>query len=118
MNLLLKEVRHSPMLWLLAVVPLLFAAAKLEPEAHTLHFVLSVLAIVPLATLLSHATESVATKTGDAAAGQPRPDCRAGRISAHRRPGVDCMITSGPNRSVHLQARPRGRCASLRRPVR
>src|SRR5262249_18726953 len=32
-------------------------------------FVLSVLAIVPLAALLSHATESVAEKTGDAAGG-------------------------------------------------
>ncbi len=69
MNLLLKEIRHNPMLWLLAVVPVVFAAAKLEPEAHTLLFVLSVLAIVPLATLLSHATESVAAKTGDAAGG-------------------------------------------------
>jgi Ca2+:H+ antiporter len=69
MNLLLKEVRHSPMLWLLAFVPVVFAAAKLEPEAHTLLFVLSVLAIVPLAGLLSHATESVAAKTGDAAGG-------------------------------------------------
>jgi hypothetical protein len=32
-------------------------------------FVLSVLAIVPLAALLSHATESVAEKTGDAVGG-------------------------------------------------
>jgi Ca2+:H+ antiporter len=69
MKLLLREVRHNPMLWLLAVVPVVFAAAKLEPEAHTLLFVLSVLAIVPLAALLSHATESVAAKTGDAAGG-------------------------------------------------
>ena len=69
MNPLLKEVRHNPMLWLLAFVPVVFAAAKLEPEAHTLLFVLSVLAIVPLAVLLSHATESVAAKTGDAAGG-------------------------------------------------
>jgi Ca2+:H+ antiporter len=69
MNPLLKEVRHNPMLWLLAFVPVVFAAAKLRPEAHTLLFVLSVLAIVPLATLLSHATESVAAKTGDAAGG-------------------------------------------------
>jgi Ca2+:H+ antiporter len=45
------------------------AAAKLKPEAHTLLFVLSVLAIVPLAALLSHATESVAAKTGDAVGG-------------------------------------------------
>ena len=69
MNLLIREIRHNPLLWLLAFVPAVFAAAKLKPEAHTLLFVLSVLAIVPLATLLSHATESVAAKTGDAAGG-------------------------------------------------
>jgi len=67
MNPLLKEIRRNPMLWLLAFVPVVFAAAKLRPEAHTWLFVLSVLAIVPLAALLSHATESVAAKTGDAA---------------------------------------------------
>jgi Ca2+:H+ antiporter len=64
-----NEIRHNPLLWLLAFVPVLFAAAKLEPEAHTLLFVLSVLAIVPLAALLSHATESVAARTGDAVGG-------------------------------------------------
>src|SRR5215475_12615644 len=69
MNPLLKEIRYNPMLWLLAFVPVVFATAKLKPEAHTLLFVLSVLAIVPLAVLLSHATESVAAKTGDAAGG-------------------------------------------------
>jgi Ca2+:H+ antiporter len=69
MKLLLREIRHNPMLWLLAFVPVVFAAAKLKPEAHTALFVLSVLAIVPLAALLSHATESVAAKTGDAAGG-------------------------------------------------
>jgi hypothetical protein len=69
MNLLLKEVRHNPLLWLLVFVPAVFAAHQLKPEAHTLLFVLSVLAIVPLAALLSHATESVAAKTGDAVGG-------------------------------------------------
>jgi Ca2+:H+ antiporter len=69
MNPLLKEIRHNPLLWLLAFVPALFAAQKLKPEAHTLLFVLSVLAIVPLAALLSHATESVAAKTGDTVGG-------------------------------------------------
>jgi len=69
MNPLLKEIRRNPMLWLLAFVPVVFAAAKLKPEAQTVLFVLSVLAIVPLAALLSHATESVAAKTGDAAGG-------------------------------------------------
>lgn len=69
MKELLHEIRHNPMLWLLAFVPVALAAAKLAPESHTMLFVLSVLAIVPLAGLLSHATESVAAKTGDAVGG-------------------------------------------------
>ena len=66
---LLREVRQNPLLWLLVFVPVVFATEWLAPDAHTPLFVLSVLAIVPLATLLSHATESVAAKTGDAAGG-------------------------------------------------
>ena len=69
MNPLLKEIRHNPLLWLLAFVPVLFVAQNIKPDAHTLLFVLSVLAIVPLAGLLSHATESVAAKTGDTVGG-------------------------------------------------
>ena len=69
MNPLLHEIRRNPLLWLLAFVPAVFAATKLAPTSHTLLFVLSVLAIVPLAALLSHATESVAAKTGDAVGG-------------------------------------------------
>jgi len=69
MSQLLKEIRHNSLLWLLAFVPVVLAVAQLKPEAHTLLFVLSVLAIVPLAALLSHATESVAAKTGDAVGG-------------------------------------------------
>jgi Ca2+:H+ antiporter len=69
MKPLFEEIRSNPLLWLLAFVPIVFVAAKLHPEAHTLLFALSVLAIVPLAALLSHATESVAAKTGDAAGG-------------------------------------------------
>ena len=69
MNHLLKEIRHDPLLWMLVFVPVVFAAANLRPAAHTLLFMLSVLAILPLAALLSHATESVAAKTGDAAGG-------------------------------------------------
>jgi Ca2+:H+ antiporter len=68
-NPLFAEIRHNPVLWLLLFVPVVFAAEQLKPAAHTLLFVLSVLAILPLATLLSHATESVAAKTGDAAGG-------------------------------------------------
>lgn len=69
MNPVLQEIRRAPLLWLLAFVPAVLAAEKLAPEAHTLLFVLSVLAIVPLAALLSHATESVAVRTGDSVGG-------------------------------------------------
>jgi Ca2+:H+ antiporter len=69
MNALLKEIRRNPLLWLLVFVPVLFIAHRLKPESHSLLFVLSVLAIVPLAAMLSHATESVAERTGDAVGG-------------------------------------------------
>jgi Ca2+:H+ antiporter len=57
------------LLWLLAFVPVALGTHKIKPEAHTLLFVLSVLSIVPLAALLSHATETVAAKTGDTVGG-------------------------------------------------
>jgi len=66
---LLREIRHTPLLWMLVFVPGVLVAARITPEAHTLLFVLAVLAIVPLAALLSHATEAVAEKTGDAIGG-------------------------------------------------
>jgi Ca2+:H+ antiporter len=69
MSLLWKEIRHNPMLWLLAFVPVALAGPRVAPEAHRLLFGLSVLAIVPLAMLLSHATESVSAKTGDMVGG-------------------------------------------------
>jgi hypothetical protein len=69
MHPLLKDIRHNPLLWLLVFVPVVFAAHKFTAEAPTLLFTLSVLAIVPLAALLSHATESVAAKTGDTVGG-------------------------------------------------
>ncbi|HMA72244.1 MAG TPA: calcium/proton exchanger [Xanthobacteraceae bacterium] len=69
MGPLFKEIRRNPLLWLLALVPVVLAAQIIAPEAHTLLFVLSVVAIVPLAALLSLATESVAAKTGDMVGG-------------------------------------------------
>src|SRR4051812_24835947 len=69
MRQLWHEIRHNPLLWLLVFVPVVLVAEKVKPESHTLLFVLSVLAIVPLAGLLSHATESVAAKTGDSVGG-------------------------------------------------
>jgi Ca2+:H+ antiporter len=69
MSPLLKEIRHSPLLWMLVFVPLVLLGESIAPSAHTVLFVLAVLAIVPLASLLSLATESVAAKTGDAIGG-------------------------------------------------
>jgi Ca2+:H+ antiporter len=69
MKQLLHEIRRNPLLWLLVFVPIVLVAEKLKPESHTLLFVLSIFAIVPLAALLSHATESVAAKTGDSIGG-------------------------------------------------
>jgi Ca2+:H+ antiporter len=69
MKQLLLAVRGNPVLWLLVFVPAVLGLEAINPGAHTLLFVLSVLAIVPLATLLSLATESVAAKTGDTVGG-------------------------------------------------
>jgi Ca2+:H+ antiporter len=69
MNRVLAEIRRNPLLWLLVFVPAVFVVEARAPEAVTLKFVLSVVAIVPLAGFLSLATESVAAKTGDAVGG-------------------------------------------------
>ena len=66
---LLHAIRSQPLLWLLVFVPVVFAAEWLVHASPTVLFVLSVLAIVPLAGLLSQATESVAAKTGDTIGG-------------------------------------------------
>lgn len=109
MKQLLAEIRHNPLLWLLAFLPVVLAAEKLKAEAHTLLFLLSVCAIMPLAALLSHATESVAAKTGDAVGGLlnatlGKPDRTADR-------------THGPaRRAVHAGQgldRGRDRCHTL-----
>jgi Ca2+:H+ antiporter len=69
MKPLLQEIRRNPLLWLLVLVPAALIVKRLTPGAYTLQFILSVLAILPLAALLSHATESVAAKTGDSVGG-------------------------------------------------
>jgi Ca2+:H+ antiporter len=69
MPALLRDLLRSPMNWLLVFVPAVLVTERLSPDAHTALFLLSVLAIVPLAGLLSHATEGVAARTGDAVGG-------------------------------------------------
>jgi Ca2+:H+ antiporter len=69
MSKVLRDLASNPLNWLLVFVPAVLVGARVSPDSHTLWFVLSVLAIVPLAGLLSHATEGVAAKTGDAVGG-------------------------------------------------
>lgn len=56
MAYLFRDIRRNPLLWLLVFVPVVFVCQQIAPQAPTLLFVLSTLAIVPLAGLLSHAT--------------------------------------------------------------
>jgi Ca2+:H+ antiporter len=69
MRQLITDIRKTPLLWLLVFVPFVIFGKNLWPERQTLLFVLSVLAIVPLAALLSRTTEAVAEHTGDAVGG-------------------------------------------------
>jgi Ca2+:H+ antiporter len=69
MTRVLATLRANPIVWLLVFVPVVFVAQAQSPDAHTRLFILSMLAIVPLAALLSHATESVAARTGDTVGG-------------------------------------------------
>ena len=69
MSHVLADLRKNPLYWLLVFVPVVIVAEKMRPESHTALFLLSVAAIIPLAALLSQATESVAAKTGDAIGG-------------------------------------------------
>lgn len=69
MTALLHTIREKKILWLLVFVPIVLLGARMMHDQAILLFVLSVVAIVPLAALLSHATESVAVKTGDSVGG-------------------------------------------------
>src|SRR3954464_1265052 len=50
--------------WLLVLVPLTLAVRFAFPEHHTMIFGLSALSMIPLAHLLSEATENLAARTG------------------------------------------------------
>src|SRR3954462_14309753 len=55
--------------WLLILVPVTIALEFLAPASHTLIFIASCLAIVPLAGWLGHATEELAHHTGEGVGG-------------------------------------------------
>ena len=55
--------------WLLVFVPVTIALEYLSVESHTLIFLSSCVAIIPLAGLMGKATEHVAERTGEAIGG-------------------------------------------------
>ena len=65
MKQLLKEIRHNPLLWLLAFVPVVLAAAKLKPEPTPmdLQFWPGAVVMILIATL----TTSLVTNSGRSA---------------------------------------------------
>lgn len=63
------ELRETKLFWLLLFVPVTLILPHFAPESHRTIFFVSVAAIIPLAALLSRATEGVAAKTGDAVGG-------------------------------------------------
>ena len=67
--MLRQQLKETPLFWLLLFVPVALALPHLCPEAQRTAFFVSVAAIIPLAALLSQATEGVAAKTGDAVGG-------------------------------------------------
>ncbi|TCM71932.1 MULTISPECIES: calcium/proton exchanger [unclassified Rhizobium] len=66
---IIDEIHHAPVLGLIVFVPVVILLERIFPDRHTLLFLASVVAIVPLAALLSRATEAVAARTGDAVGG-------------------------------------------------
>lgn len=64
-----KDVKSTPILWLGVFIPIVLILEWTHGASSTIMFVLSILAIVPLAGFLSHATEGIAAKTGDTIGG-------------------------------------------------
>src|SRR4051812_29250059 len=69
MRQFLKDLKSGPIFWMGALIPVVLVLHWTHAASHTTMFVLSALAIVPLAAFLSHATEGVAAKTGDTIGG-------------------------------------------------
>ena len=55
--------------WLLIFIPVAVVLERAWPQAHTWIFFAASLAIVPIASLIVHATEHIASRTGDAIGG-------------------------------------------------
>jgi Ca2+:H+ antiporter len=69
MKQFLKDLRTTPIFWLGIFIPVILVMHFTHTGSNSVMFVLSILAIIPLAGFLSHATEGIAAKTGDTIGG-------------------------------------------------
>lgn len=69
MHQFLKDIKSTPIFWMGVFIPIVLILEWTHGASHTTMFVLSLLAIIPLAGFLSHATEGIAAKTGDTVGG-------------------------------------------------
>jgi Ca2+:H+ antiporter len=69
MKQFLHDLKSTPIFWMGIFIPIVLVLEFTHSASHTTMFVLSLLAIIPLAGFLSHATEGIAAKTGDTIGG-------------------------------------------------
>src|SRR3954465_1730052 len=69
MKQFLHDLKSTPIFWMGIFIPIVLVLEFTHGASHTTMFVLSLLAIIPLAGFLSHATEGIAAKTGDTIGG-------------------------------------------------
>ncbi|MBV4358384.1 calcium/proton exchanger [Pinibacter aurantiacus] len=69
MNQFVKDIKSKPIFWMGIAIPIVLTLHWTHSGSDTLMFLLSLVAIIPLAAFLSHATEGIAAKTGDTIGG-------------------------------------------------
>jgi Ca2+:H+ antiporter len=69
MNQFLKDLKSTPIFWMGIAIPVVLVLEWTHSASHSVMFILSLVAIIPLAAFLSHATEGIAAKTGDTIGG-------------------------------------------------
>jgi Ca2+:H+ antiporter len=69
MNQFVKDIKSKPIFWMGVAIPIVLILHWTHSGSNTLMFLLSLIAIIPLAAFLSHATEGIAAKTGDTIGG-------------------------------------------------
>jgi Ca2+:H+ antiporter len=69
MSPFLNDLKSKPIFWMGIAIPVVLVMHWTHSGSNSLLFILSLLAIIPLAAFLSHSTEGIAAKTGDTVGG-------------------------------------------------